>query len=169
MPSSHYIDLLKKTLIDSGKIGGVEYHPLTIVNPHWKTAPLFWLDKLLRLRNFAIGKMKFVAEEKRLNGMDWPAQAKTMIGLKRLDNIEDCMTTVLKENIPGDFIETGVWRGGATILMRAILKEQNVEDRKVWLADSFQGLPPPDVRKYKADKGNQLHRQKILKRFSGRR
>ena len=43
----------------------------------------------------------------------------------------------------GDLIETGVWRGGSAILMRALLKLHGVTDRVVWCADSFQGLPSP--------------------------
>ena len=52
----------------------------------------------------------------------WPALALTMLGAKRLDNVQDCMRTVLKDGVPGDFIETGIWRGGSVILMRAILR-----------------------------------------------
>jgi len=67
----------------------------------------------------------------------------TMIGKKRLDNIQYCMETVLDEDIPGDMIETGIWRGGATIFMRGVLMTYGVTDRKVWAADSFEGVPPP--------------------------
>jgi hypothetical protein len=65
----------------------------------------------------------------------------TMIGRPRLDNIQACIDDVLRNHIPGDFIETGVWRGGATIFMRAVLKARNVTDRNVWVADSFEGFP----------------------------
>ena len=71
------------------------------------------------------------------------------------------METILSENIPGDFIETGVWRGGAVIFMRAILKAYGVTDRTVWVADSFEGLPPPSSGKYRADSddGHHLHEE----------
>lgn len=67
----------------------------------------------------------------------------TMIGKKRLDNIQYCMETVLTEGIRGDMIETGIWRGGATIFMRGILAAYGIKDRIVWAADSFMGVPPP--------------------------
>lgn len=159
---SAYIELLKKTLIDYGNIDRIEYHPLEIVRPNFKTFFLFPIHRMLRKKNFAITKKKYVDRNERLNGHDWPANALTMIGMKRLNNIEDCVRTILNENIPGDFIETGVWRGGATILMRALLKELGVNDRTVWLADSFQGLPKPNAERYPADKGNPLHKEKIL-------
>ena len=117
MTDSPYIDLLKKTLIDYSNINRYEYHPLEIVKPNWKTFILYPIHKLLKRRNFAITKTKYVTKQDRLNGYDWPANAFTMIGLNRLNNIEDCIQTILKDNIAGDFIETGVWRGGATILM----------------------------------------------------
>lgn len=159
---SLYLELLKRSLIDYSKINSYEYHPLSIVNSNWKTAFLYPLDKILRLRNFAICKLKFVEKEKRLNGYDWPANADTMIGLNRLNNIELCIYNILKDNIEGDFIETGVWRGGATIFMRAVLKESGISDRHVWVADSFIGLPKPNTEKYKVDKNNKLHSLKIL-------
>lgn len=95
--------------------------------------------------------------EKRANGRDWPASAETMIGLKRLDNLQRCVEDILHENVPGDLIETGVWRGGATIFMRACLKVYGANDRTVWVADSFEGLPVPDPAKYPADAGDIHH------------
>src|SRR5438445_12429727 len=49
--------------------------------------------------------------ERRANGEDWPLNAHTMIGLKRLDNLRQCVETVIADGVPGDFIETGVCRG----------------------------------------------------------
>ncbi len=94
---------------------------------------------------------------KRSNGLDWPSVAHTMIGEKRMANLRRCVETVIAEGVPGDLIETGVWRGGACIYMRAILKAHGVTDRRVFVADSFEGLPPPDPAKYPADAGDQHH------------
>lgn len=69
----------------------------------------------------------------------------TMIGRKRLDHLHHCLNLVVTENIPGDLIETGVWRGGATIFMQAHLKAHAITGRTVWVADSFAGLPRPSV------------------------
>ena len=100
--------------------------------------------------------------ERRRVGSDWPMVAHTMVGLERLDQLQQCVETVLDDGVPGDFIETGVWRGGASILVRAILKHRGVTDRIVWLANSFEGLPPPDPR-YPADRGLDLSRIAHLK------
>lgn len=71
----------------------------------------------------------------------------TMIGRKRLDNVHKCLEHIRKENIPGDLMECGVWRGGACIFMAGYLKIWNMTDRKVILADSFDGLPAPTHEK----------------------
>ncbi|WP_372735993.1 TylF/MycF family methyltransferase [Nocardioides sp.] len=97
----------------------------------------------------------------REDGRDWPADAETMIGMRRLANLRHCVESALDENVPGDFIETGAWRGGATIFMRAILKARGVTDRTVWVADSFEGLPEHDGR-YDADLGDLHHTQPDL-------
>ena len=80
----------------------------------------------------------------RILGHDWPAQGETMIGLKRLDHLDACVLSVVQDEIPGDLIEAGVWRGGASIFMRAALEAYGDDARKVWVADSFDGLPKPD-------------------------
>ncbi len=72
----------------------------------------------------------------------------SMLPLVRFDNLQCCIREVLSNQVPGDLIETGVWRGGATIFMRAALKAYGANDRLVWAADSFEGLPEPDAEKY---------------------
>ncbi len=74
--------------------------------------------------------------------------AVSMLPVARLDNLQSCIVDVLERGIKGDLIETGVWRGGATIFMRAVLKAYDVDDRTVWVADSFEGLPEPDPEKF---------------------
>lgn len=93
----------------------------------------------------------------RIEGREWPAMAQTMIGWKRLENIQTCIEDILKQDTPGDLIETGIWRGGALIFMRAVLKAHSIHDRLVWGADSFQGLPFPDAAHYPADACDMTH------------
>ncbi|WP_223830487.1 TylF/MycF family methyltransferase [Nocardiopsis quinghaiensis] len=90
-------------------------------------------------------------------GMDVPSVAHTMVGRKRLDNIQECVESVIHDGVPGDLLEAGVWRGGASILMRAVLRAHEVKDRTVWAADSFEGIPEPDTARYPADRGSPLH------------
>ncbi|MBJ8348314.1 TylF/MycF family methyltransferase [Antrihabitans sp. YC2-6] len=106
--------------------------------------------------------LKRLGPEAREDGRDWPALAHTMIGRARLKSLRSCVERVLADNVPGDFIETGVWRGGACIFMRGMLDAHGIRDRRVWVADSFQGLPRPDRKKYPADAGDLLYRFKQL-------
>jgi len=79
----------------------------------------------------------------------------SMLGQKRLYNVEAVIRTVLKENIPGDFLEAGVWRGGACIFARLLLNYLDpAGGRHVFVADSFEGLPPSD---HEADKPFPFH------------
>jgi hypothetical protein len=103
-----------------------------------------------------------LSSELKREGRIWPSRAITMVGLKRLDNIQWCMEDVLARGVPGDFIEAGAWRGGAPILMRAVLKVNHVTDRTVWVADSFEGLPKPNGKDFPADSGSDLHENDIL-------
>jgi O-methyltransferase len=96
-------------------------------------------------------------EQRRDTGRDWPRQAMTMIGRKRLHSLRECCEIVLDRGVPGDFAETGVWRGGACIMMTAVLAAHGVTDRTVWGFDSFEGLPPPDAA-YPADTQDPHHR-----------
>jgi O-methyltransferase len=95
-------------------------------------------------------------------GKVWPGYAHTMIGLRRLDSLQSCLETALQECIKGDLIETGVWRGGACIFMRAVMAAYAVEDRKVYVADSFEGLPAPEPEKFPADRGDELYTHTYL-------
>lgn len=163
-----YLDLLKLCLTDFIYIDD----PMSLMVPYRRVRRadllhhIFVWPLIAMLRRFGIeavqpNHQRFFdyrrlssAQIKQLRsiGGDWPPRAHTMIGLKRLDNLQHCVETVLRDEIPGDLIETGVWRGGASIFMKGVLDARGDKKRRVWLADSFQGLPPPDPAKYPADK-----------------
>ncbi|TXI43627.1 MAG: macrocin O-methyltransferase [Mycobacterium sp.] len=117
-------------------------------------AGLNWLVgmPMLKVRNFMLVRKVPFDKEARDAGRDWPADAETMIGMQRLTSLQHCIETVLQDDVPGDLVECGVWRGGASILMRAVLAAYGDEKRNVWLCDSFEGVPPPDEENYVADK-----------------
>ena len=161
-----YLELLKKTLSDY----------LNVDNPYangvppqfwWKKNGFKnqrnkWLVKLLRRSKIIVlrddGLSAKERQEKREKGLDWPLmQAQTMIGIKRLNNIHELLEDLIDRGIEGDVIETGVWRGGASIFMRAVLKANVITDKKVGVCDSFEGLPLPEADKYPADKGDAHH------------
>eukprot|EP00667_Euglena_gracilis_P015690 EG_transcript_16352 len=82
-----------------------------------------------------------------LDGSKWPPeQARhvlSMAGLRRLNNVQSLLEDVVFRGVPGDFIETGVWRGGICLVAAAVFRAYGqFPQRNVWLADSFEGLPP---------------------------
>lgn len=69
----------------------------------------------------------------------------SMMGRARLDSLRECLDLVRHENVPGDVIECGVWRGGGCVFMAGYLKAHGMTDRRVFVADSFEGLPRPSA------------------------
>ena len=102
-------------------------------------------------------------ERARSLGEDWPVRAVTMIGLTRLRHLGKLVRKVVEDQVPGDLIETGVWRGGSCIYMRAMLAVLGANNRRVWVADSFMGLPKPDPLVYPADAKDPLYAVNFLR------
>jgi O-methyltransferase len=98
----------------------------------------------------------------RARGSDWPFSGLTMVGLKRLDDLQGCIESVVADGVEGDVIEAGAWRGGASILARATLDSLGADDRTVWIADSFAGLPAPDAGAFPEDRDLDLSRIDFL-------
>jgi len=116
-----------------------------------------YIDLLKNTLCFLLWDEKGISREsKQIGNLDWPTLAHSMIGKKRLDNLHDCVEQVLRDRIPGDLMETGVWRGGAAILMRALLEIHDEPSRRVIAADSYEGLPQPDIMTYPEDRGLNL-------------
>jgi len=159
-----YLELLKQVLTDYHRVECPEYRPIHAPHSFSRTSTsriINLLDGWLMKKGFFICQKVEVDSYRRLTGRDWPTRGETMIGMKRLDNLEYCISEVIKNNVEGDLIETGVWRGGATIFMKALLNAANDQKRVVWVADSFEGLPKPED-KYAADKGDELHKYREL-------
>lgn len=90
----------------------------------------------------------------RQGGHDWTYAGDTMTGWARLDNIYNLLTDVIKNDIKGDYIETGVWRGGASVFARAVLQVLEPDTTRVsYVCDSFHGLPPGEKNLDNSDKG----------------
>lgn len=136
---------------------------------HPESAAGLYLDLLQSALTGALYRDKSVAPWQtgydpavRAVGRDWPAAAASMIGTARMRNIRTLVERILEAEVPGDLIEAGVWRGGACIFMRGILAVYGDTARSVWVADSFQGLPPPDPDVYPADAGDRHFMEPVL-------
>jgi O-methyltransferase len=143
-----YLDLLARALTRTG-------FEEELVEPVTGQAPAERLLRYLARRTGAEAvRRRRPDPAQREVGADLPPAAETMVGLKRLENLRYCVETVLQDGVPGDLVETGVWRGGASIFLRGVLAAHGVTDRTVFVADSFAGLPKPDPDRYPADAGD---------------
>ena len=159
--SDLYLDLLKRCLTRL-IFAEEDYVEVVLDRPGWQRWPGRAVEAVTQRAGVRLIHAEPPATADRLIGRDWPQHGETMVGLARLDNIQMCVEQVLADDVPGDLIETGVWRGGASIFMRGILAAHGVADRRVWLADSFAGLPPPDVTLHPADEGLTFHESDTL-------
>jgi O-methyltransferase len=141
---SAYLELLKLSLCD-------------LAGANTQTAYLSYDKTVVYSRPPTEEEIRF-----RAVGKDWPLHGLTMTGLTRLDDLQACVESVVADGIDGDLIEAGVWRGGASMLMRATLDTLGEAGRCVWLADSFQGFPVPNAGSYPADSGLDLSPHEFL-------
>ena len=150
-----YLDLLKKSLTRT-----IATENFSAVEP-WFSLMRFWflpVQAFLVARGWTVVRRIPADSNARTEGRDWPADAETMIGLKRINNLQACVESILRDGVPGDLIETGVWRGGASIFMRGVLKAHGDTTRTVWVADSFEGLPKPRRGVWRDDERGALWR-----------
>ena len=69
----------------------------------------------------------------------------TMVPQGRVDSLDQCMQIVISNNIGGDFVECGTWRGGLAALMLHHIVNNNL-DRKLYIYDTFEGMPAPGLQ-----------------------
>jgi O-methyltransferase len=150
-----YLDLLKRCLTRYGMEPATQYLPYRTHRSGVGGRVRLALQQQLQKRGLELAVPTPISLEARAIGADWPLTAETMIGLARLDQLQAAIEDVLANDVPGDLIETGAWRGGASIFMRAVLATHRVDDRVVWVADSFEGLPRPNADEFPVDEGDQ--------------
>jgi len=152
----NYIDLLKEVLIDKDNADRFQLTPYPPNRSNFiKRFAVNTLINTLAKKKLIITGTNKDGIEQRENGLGWPINGYSMIGAKRLNNIQYCIEEVIKNNVAGDFIETGVWRGGACIFAKALFNILD-KNRVVWVADSFEGLPKPNPKLYPEDEGDDL-------------
>ncbi|TSD94458.1 macrocin O-methyltransferase [Skermania sp. ID1734] len=148
-----YIDLLARMLTRYGFSDGV------LTEARFSRVPFLRpVQAQFRKKGLVVARQEPYDSNQREYGLDWPEHAETMVGLRRLDNLHQCIKTIVAESVPGDLVETGVWRGGASIFMKGVLAAYGAE-RDLWLCDSFEGLPSPDTSNFPQDNGIRLDKE----------
>ena len=95
-------------------------------------------------------------EDDFVKGHSWPQHAVSMGGIDAMWNVANLTEMVTHKQIPGDFVETGVWKGANGIIARKLFDAAGEWTRNVWCMDSFEWLPPPSA-KFAKDKGDKHH------------
>jgi O-methyltransferase len=141
-PEGLYLELLKRCLTRA--IVADELVP-AVPRREWKRKLWRLVEAQFDRRSLGLVRRAEFRFAERERGLDQPVDAETMVGLRRLDNLQACIEQSVADGVPGDLLETGVWRGGTVIFMRAVLEVLGVTDRVVWVADAFtERGPRPD-------------------------
>ncbi|MES2479669.1 MAG: TylF/MycF/NovP-related O-methyltransferase [Bacteroidota bacterium] len=72
----------------------------------------------------------------------------TMVSIPNLYSLYNSALYVVKNGIEGDFVECGVWRGGCSMMVALVFKKYGVTDRKIYMYDTFEGMPPPSEQDF---------------------
>jgi hypothetical protein len=67
----------------------------------------------------------------------------TMTSPERIAALVEAVRYVVANDIPGDFVECGVWRGGSSMAAAMALKEMGDVSRELFLYDTYEGMSAP--------------------------
>ncbi len=67
----------------------------------------------------------------------------TVVSVERIVAVMDAVRHVTASEVPGAFVECGVWRGGSVLAMILTLQRLGRDDRHVYLYDTFVGMTEP--------------------------
>lgn len=107
----------------------------------------------------------FSSDEKEL--IDF-AKNYTMTSQERMVTLLRAVEYIVKENVKGDIVECGVWRGGCMMLIASKLKQLNCNNKNLFLCDTFDGMPEPsknDVNLHGIDASSLLSKE--IDKYSG--
>jgi hypothetical protein len=68
----------------------------------------------------------------------------TMTSPERIFSLIEAVKYILTNNIPGDIVECGVWKGGSMMAVAETLRHFSVTTRNLYLYDTFEGMSEPD-------------------------
>ena len=103
---------------------------------------------------------------KRQCGLDWPPSAHTMIGLRRLDNLQKCLEDVITTGFQATSWRQGSGEEEPQYSCGLFSRPTTLRIRSVWAADSFEGLPKPDPEAYPEDTGDTHHAYRGTARYA---
>ncbi len=67
----------------------------------------------------------------------------SLTSFERMYALYKAVKYIIENDIDGDFVECGVWKGGSVMLMAIVLSELGVKDRKIYMYDTYEGMTEP--------------------------
>jgi O-methyltransferase len=146
-PADLYCELLKRALTRAIAAKPRERHTLKARFPP-KRLVLGALQRVLARWNLEMVRVINCDESDYMESGDSASNraedAESMVGLMQFNTMQTLIQKVIRSGVPGDLLEAGVWRGGISIFMKGVLDAHGDQTRKVWVVDSFRGLPDLD-------------------------
>ena len=106
-----------------------------------------WLGKIINKAGYSVVKAHDQLQEYRSDPefMELYALCNpyTMTSIERMYSLYLSTKYILNNDIKGDFVECGVWRGGCPMLIAKMLQNRNIRERKIYLYDTFEGMSAP--------------------------
>ncbi|MFL5745096.1 MAG: TylF/MycF/NovP-related O-methyltransferase [Niastella sp.] len=108
-----------------------------------------FINRLLKPFNFTLKKVNHAEQAE-----DIYADAKfmaiyeqvrdfTMSSIERMYSLYQSIHFIIDHNLPGDFVECGVWKGGSSMIIALTLKELGVDNRSIYMYDTYEGMSEP--------------------------
>lgn len=138
--NSRYVDLLKRVLRNS-----IYADAVTVTDADFADCR-HAIEGIRQTKPWVLERYSDLSGEKLAKLLAYTKRNRnlhTYVRERGLNNIEVCAQEVIESGVQGDFVDAGTLRGGTAILMRGLLLAYGCKDRKVVVADSFEGLPPP--------------------------
>lgn len=108
------------------------------------TAKLFDRIKTNRIEDFQKSRPEFPTDFQKDEIENISAVAKfTMTSHERLIALSRAVDYIVEQDIPGDIVECGVWRGGSMMLAAQRLMQHKSQSRNLFLFDTFEGMTEP--------------------------
>ncbi len=106
------------------------------------------LNKILRNFGYSLDKkipeipIDLIAEKEFLTFYE-KCKPYTQTSIERMYSLYNACLYIVSNNMQGDLVECGVWKGGSAMMMAFVLKSKGITNRKIFLYDTFEGMSNP--------------------------
>jgi len=116
--------------------------------------------KIIRKSRLELVNLSDIEQDKKFWTIYNKVKDQTLVPVERSYTLYQALKYIIKNNIEGDLVECGVWKGGSSMLMAYTLLEAGVSDRKIYLYDTFEGMNQPRANDRQEEK-DQWERSKV--------